>query len=156
MHSAFSNEYAIYVLVRGLFYFHQDEIDDALWEKLCEMDETLTKKDGKEPSGHPWEITYKYLEMLAIKRNDDNARKLFAQLKRDRLSYRGEIIEALEMFGDAEVADYENQKDLRDLITKDLASFMKDNFTALDDKTFSDNGEARYQELQKYFTFMYR
>lgn len=143
-------------MVRGLFYFHQDEIDDALWEKLCEMDETLTKKDGKEPSGHPWEITYKYLEMLAIKRNDDNARKLFAQLKRDRLSYRGEIIEALEMFGDAEVADYENQKDLRDSITKDLVSFMKDNFTALDDKTFSDNGEARYQELQKYFTFMYR
>ena len=60
------------------------------------------------------------------------------------------------MFGDAEVADYENQKDLRDSITKDLASFMKDNFAALDDKTFSDNGEARYQELQKYFTFMYR
>lgn len=156
VHSAFSNEYAIYVLVRGLFYFHQDEIDDALWEKLCEMDATLTKKNGKEPSGHPWEITYKYLEMLAIKRKDDNARKLFAQLKRDRLSYRGEIIEALEMFGDAEVADYENQKDLRDSITKDLASFMKDNFTALDNKTFSDNGEERYQELQKYFTFMYR
>lgn len=156
IHSVFSNEYAIYVLVRGIFCFHQDEIDDALWEKLCEMDATLTKKDGKEPSGHPWEITYKYLEMLAIRRKDDNARKLFARLKKDRLSYRGEIIEALERFGDAEVADFENRKDLRDTITKDLTFFLKNKFESLKDTSFSDNGEERYQELQKYFTFMYR
>lgn len=28
-HSLFSVEYAIYVLIRGIFYFNQDEIDDV-------------------------------------------------------------------------------------------------------------------------------
>lgn len=156
VHSTFSNEYAIYVLIRGLFCFHQEEIDDALWEKLCALDGILTKKDGKEPSGHPWEIIYKYLEMLAIKRQDDNARKMFAKLKRERLSCRGEIIEALEMFGDAEVADFEGKLEHRDLITNDLIIFMKNNFETLKNQPFSDDGEKRYQELQRYFTFMYR
>ena len=155
-HSVFSNEYALYVLVRGLFYFHQDEIDDTLWNKLCELDVLLTQKDGKEPSGHPWEITYKYLEMLAIKRKDDNARKLFAKLKRERLNYRGEIIVALEMFGDAEVANCENNIARRDALTNDLVSYLKNNFRILKERTFSSNGDERYQELQNYFTFMYR
>ena len=155
-HSVFSNEYALYVLVRGLFYFHQDEIDDTLWNKLCELDVLLTQKDGKEPSGHPWEITYKYLEMLAIKRKDDNARKLFAKLKRERLNYRGEIIVALEMFGDAEVANCENNIARRDALTNDLVSYLKNNFRILKERAFSSNGDERYQELQNYFTFMYR
>lgn len=94
--------------------------------------------------------------MLAIKRKDDNARKLFANLKRDRLSNRGEIINALEMFGDAEVADFEGKIEQRDAITHGLITFLKTNFVALKEKTFSDNGEERYQELQRYFTFMYR
>ena len=120
------------------------------------MDDALTKKDGKEPSGHPWEITYKYLEMLAIKRHDDYARKLFAKLKRDRLSYRGVLIEALEMFGDAEIAEFEGNIEQRDSITSNLIVFMKNNFAALKEKVFSSDGEERYQELQGYFTFMYR
>ena len=116
----------------------------------------MTKKDGKEPCGHPWEIIYKYLEMLAIKRRDDNARKQFGKLKRTRLNYRGEIIEALEMFGDAEIAEFEGKIDQRDAITKELIVYLKDNFAVLKEKIFSDDGEERYKELQEYFTFMYR
>lgn len=156
VHSAFSNEYALYVLIRGLFYFHQEDIDDSLWEKLCNLDETLTANAGKEPSGHPWEITYKYLEMLAIDRNDDVAREKFSRLKRERLTYRGAIIEALERFGNAEVAEFAKDYRLRDKITKGLTEYMKDNFEAINRVDFSADGSERYQELQKYFTFMYR
>ena len=47
--------------------------------------------------GHPWEIIYKYLEMLAIGRKDDVEREKFSRLKKERLNSRGAIIEALEM-----------------------------------------------------------
>ena len=151
-----SNEYAMYVLIRGLFYFHQDEIDDALWEKLCNLNETLTKNNGREPSGHPWEITYKYLEMIAISRNDKAARDKFSGLKRERLTYRGAMIEALEKFGDAEVADYAGDYKLRDRVTAELSVYMKKNFAAIENVGFSSEGTERYNELQKYFTFMYR
>lgn len=156
VHSAFSNEYALYVLIRGLFYFHQEDIDDSLWGKLCNLDETLTANAGKEPSGHPWEITYKYIEMLAIHRKDDAAREKFSRLKKERLTYRGAIIEALDKFGNAEVAEFAEDYKSRDEITQELTEYMKDNFEAINKVDFSADGSERYQELQKYFTFMYR
>ena len=155
-HSVFSTGFALYVLFRGLFYFHQSEIDEALWNRICRLDDTLSKKNGHHPVGHPWEIIFKYLEILALKRNDIPARENFSKLKKDRLSYRGEIITALEVFGDAEIAEYENDIPKRDLITNDLTEFLKDKFPSLKDVIFSSNGEERYLELQQYFTFMYR
>lgn len=156
VHSAFSNEYALYVLIRGLFWFHRDEINDSLWTKLCTLNEILTSNTGNGPSGHPWEITYKYLEMLAIFRNDDIARAKFSKLKHESLCYRGDTIYALEKFGDAEIADLEQNYKLRDSITMELSEFMKEKFETIKDIVFSDDGEERYNELQKYFTFMYR
>lgn len=156
VHSAFSNDFALYVLIRGMFLFGQEAIDDAMWDKICTLKETLTKKVGKEPNGHPWEITYKYLEMMAIKRNDEDARKKFSELKRSSLNCRGEIIIALEKFGDAEVAEFSGNVVKRDQITLDLVSYLKDSFDAFKDKDFSSDGMKRYQELEQYFTFMYR
>ena len=58
------------------------------------------------PSGNPWEITYKYLEIMAVKRNDDKAVHRFALLKRDCLTRKGTLISAIEQFGKAEAAQY--------------------------------------------------
>lgn len=154
--SLFSREYALYVLVRGLYCFHRDMIDDALWEELCGLRETLMEKDGKEPGGHPWEIIYKYLELLAIHRKDDNARKLFSQYRKDCLKYRGEIITALEQFGDAEIAEFTGEVLQRDRITNELAAYLREHFDALKNTRFSLDGRKRYHELEQYFTFMYR
>lgn len=155
-HSEFSNEYAMYILIRGLYYFHSDEISDAVWKKLCKLDTTITKNTRKKPSGHPWEITYKYLEMLAIKRGDAEARKQFAKLRVERVNERGEIIMALERFGEAEIADLAGEFKLRDSVTLELAAFLRDNFEIFSDTIFSEDPKERYEELQEYFTFMFR
>ncbi|MGN0424013.1 MAG: hypothetical protein ACI4FY_01730 [Acetatifactor sp.] len=155
VHSSFSNEYAMYVLIRGLFSFHQEEVDEVLWEKLCGLEDTLIRRDGRKPSGHPWEITYKYLELLAIKRKDFAAREKFSGWKKRCLNYRGEIVEALDMFGAAEVADYCGDIVLRDEITGELAEYLNEKFPVLREVEFSKEGMVRYQELQNYFTFMY-
>lgn len=155
-HSVFSKKYALYVLIRGLLYFYKDEISNDLWKELCVLDETLLDKDGKKPGGHPWELIYKYLEILAIERKDKEARNKFRDLKKQCLTERGATIEALEQYGEAEVADCEKNYERRDRITEELSQFMRDKFEAVKDAEFSEDGNLRFEELQKYFTFMYR
>lgn len=154
--SAFSNEYAIYVLLRGLYYFGQDQITEEFWEKLCSLDQLLEKKDEKAPSGHPWEISYKYLELMAIIRGDREHTEKFRELKHTSIHSRGAFMKAIELFGDAEAADVAGEKEIRDKITEKLVLWMKDNYETIRDVTFSEDGQIRYQELEQYFTFMYR
>lgn len=155
-HSTFSTQYALYVLVRGLYCFHQEEIDDVFWEKLCDLDQLVSKKEKREPGGHPWEITYKYLEMLAIRRNDEGAREKFFKRRKECLKDKGEIIVALEQYGDAEVENLANNFVERDKITSSLADYLKQNFSSLKDCKFATDGDDRYREMRRIFTFMYR
>ena len=75
--------------------------------------------------------------MIAINRNDEVAREKFSRLKKERLTYRGAIIESLEKFGDAEVADLSKDYELRNTITKELSEYMKENFNAIKENAFS-------------------
>ncbi len=124
--------------------------------RLCNIDKIIYMKTGSRPSGHPWEITYKYLEIMAVKRNDDKAVHRFALLKSDCLTRKGTLISAIEQFGKAEAAQYEKNFILRDSVTEKLAEFLCDKFDILKNRKFSDNGNVRYGELTEYFTFMYR
>ena len=155
-YALFSNEYALYVLLRGLYYFNQDKITKRMWQELCDIEKTLEKKDGHAPSAHPWEITYKYLEMLAIVRGDQKNRDKYHELKRQCVTQRGNFMEVLEAFGDAEVAEAAKDTKERDRITKELAADLTKEFDALKDVVFSEDGQKRYNEMEQYFTFMNR
>lgn len=155
-HSVFSKDYALYVLIRGMFVFGQDAVDDVMWDKLCHLKETLAGRNGREPGGHPWEIIYKYLQMFAAKRRDEAAYVTFAQARERCLKHRGEIIIALELFGEAEIAGCVGDTVERDRITLELTQYLKDNFAALAQREFSEDGDERYQELDRCFTFMYK
>lgn len=54
------------------------------------------------------------------------------------------------------MADCEKNYERRDRITEELSQFMRDEFEAVKDAEFSEDGNLRFEELQKYFTFMYR
>lgn len=154
--SNFSTEYVLYVLVRGLYCFHRDVIDDNLWKKLCDMDEKLTKKSGRRPSGHPWEITYTYLAMLANERNDKEAEVKFVMLRQQCISNKGNTLKAIDGFGQALMADHRNDKAGRDMQTYLLAGFLEANYGSFNGIKFSKDGDVRFKQLQQYFTFMYR
>ena len=156
IHSAFSKEYALYVLIKGLYLFGQNELDSKFWEKLKSLKETLTKADGHEPGGHPWQIIYKYLKLLAYVNHDTEAVSVFEEERKHCLQFRGKTIRALEMFGEAEIAEYLKDTNKRDQETQKLASYLKDNFRVFADKKFSEDGDLRYKELENTFTYMYR
>lgn len=156
IHSTFSNEYALYVLIRGLCQFNKDSIDGPFWDKLCSLPEMLEKKDGKAPYGHPWEIIYKYLEIIALYRKDNEAADKFEKLRHESLTYRGEIIIALDKYSKVEIDDYVGDYESRDEASLELVEYLKENFEIINEVAFSENGDERYKELGRYFTFMYR
>lgn len=155
-HSVFSKEYACYVLMRGLFLFGMDSLEDALWRKLCRLPETWEEDSGTAPNGHPWELTYKYLQLMAAARKDQKAENRFASCRSSCMEKRGKIIVALDLFADAEIAEYAGDIVQRDKLTMQLAEYLVHHFSTMKERVFSENGQARYRELEQYFTFMYR
>ena len=153
--SIFSFNYSLYVLLRGLFLFNIDNITDAFWEKLKHLDTNLLDKNNNPPNQHPYEISYKYLEMIAINRNDSAARKKFAELKNSCCPYAGTTINALKLFGIAETADYEKKLTERDVASKATAEYLQKNFKHFKQHIFNNNHDILYHELQNIFTFMY-
>ena len=69
---------------------------------------------------------------------------------------RGKMVIALDLFADAEIAEYAEDDVQRDKITKELAEYLTNNFSTMKEQKFSESGEIRYRELEQYFTFMYR
>ena len=91
-HVVFSKEYAMYALLKGLYYYGLDQLDALVWQKLLTINEDWENKSNIEPNGHPWEMTYKYLQLLAIYKNDTAAFEKFSKLKDDCINVKGEIM----------------------------------------------------------------
>ena len=67
----FSLKFALYVYVRGIYVFHLTDLckDQLLCESLMNIKkymESINPVAIKEINGHPWEIIYKYLALIAL------------------------------------------------------------------------------------------
>lgn len=153
--SVFSIDYALSVLVRGWFLFGSDDISSELWEKLRNIADLYREKTGKHATGHPWNLIYKYLELLAIKKHDEISQKLFRDLRLNSTEDYGGIVKAIDLYSMTEIANYLNQYEERDKYSTELMQFMKHKFDALKDLLIPNDGEERLKNLDSYFTFMY-
>lgn len=154
-HAVFSKEYALYAFLKGLYYYGLDKLDDLLWQKLLTINENWEAKSGIEPNGHPWEINYKYLQLLAIYKNDYAAFEKFSKLKDDCINVNGEIIDAINAFGRIEIENALGKKVVRDMLIDKLVNFLRSNFDVYKDINFGAGKKARWAELKKIFGFMY-
>jgi len=157
--SVFSTEYALYVLIRSIYVFGGKNTivgDDELWNKLCGMFDLLSEKNNRKPGDHPWEIIYKYMEIFAEWRGDTKQAKLFNELKKSSITQKGNMVNALMMFGDAETADAAGDIAERDRKTLALGRFLNKHFSRMKTEVFSGDGDERYKQMEKWFTFMYR
>lgn len=151
-----SKEYALYVLIRGLYYFGSEAEIDKVWKSIRDIEAILKQADGHLPAGHPWEIIYKYLIMIAIRKEDVKSAEKFRNLLDNCLGNEGKTITALKIYGDAEIADQMNDVERRDKITSELAGFLKNNYISMSQRCFSEDGTIRYAEMGDIFAFMYR
>ena len=90
--SLISLKFALYVYVRGLYLFHAQELadDKDLRDKIIRLEDTIvaiSKEAGDQINGHPWEIIYKYIALIArqsgeVKTADDYMAKSEKILKK--------------------------------------------------------------------------
>ena len=135
---------------------HSEAEIDKVWKSIRDIEVILKQADGHLPAGHPWEIIYKYLMMIAIRKEDVKSAEKFRNLLDNCLGNEGKTITALKMYGDAEIADQMNDVERRDKITSELAGFLKNNYISMSQRCFSEEGTIRYAEMGDIFAFMYR
>ncbi len=152
-------EYALYVCIRGLFAFSSEQIDDDFWEKLKSLDERVLKKTGKSAfSHHPWELIFKYLEIIAHRRGLPEDENVFKIKRKESVPKTDNynVIVAIDKYSDIEVASEKKELKERDKAVDDLINYLMGSLDNIDKKKFFGDAETKHKEIQNYFTFMFR
>lgn len=155
----FSMKFALYVYIKGIYSFHLDDIGESLLEKLCNIEDTLKQAGNitlRERNGHPWEIIYKYLALIALKKGRLNDAERNIQNANNILQYRGITLDLICWFGTME---YTYQKGDWEAIEKMLEAPPRslEETNALRHKLAQqENAKMKYEYLQsQVMTYMY-
>lgn len=156
-----NKNYAYYVLFRGMYVSHRmrkKKLDTSLWDavKASGFSISSDKASGVPTFGHPWEITYKYLRMLAFMTGDGEYGNFCENQQGKCMRYKDKTVEALMMYGDIQVKRLAGDTLAWGNAVRALVAYMKKNFIVFRKKKFPEDREERYKELSGIFTFMYR
>lgn len=152
-------KYALYVYVRALYLFRLSELTDKVWLQLQDVETKFGKKIKKKEwklTGHPSEIIFKYMRLIAISRNEGEIEEKYAQRMANCLIYHGLTEDVIRMFGEIEVLNKKGNMGRRDELSLELCGKLADDFAAFSDMEISEDGETRYHWLEGQMTFMYR
>lgn len=151
-------KYALYVFVRGLYLFRLPELSERVWTELQNLETKFGKKINKKGwriTGHPAELIFKYMRLIAIARGEAETEKLYAEKMAECLLYCGATEDAIRMFGEIEIAAVKGEIQRRDELSVKLYQFLTDNFSIFEQEEIPENGDARYRWLKDRMTFMY-
>ena len=162
---AISYRYALYVFMRGAYLFECDQLSDGLIKKLYDIDTVVKKaevhaKGSKNSSfvkltGHPSELIFKYLALIAAKRGDMDRAEQFIQETGSRLIHIGPTIQMIIMYGKAEYLDALCSIEERNKLSEDIVAYARENFESLRDYEFSTDPNERYTQLGGLLSYMY-
>lgn len=153
--------YALYVFVKGLYFFEQDKLTDDMYSKLASIEEQL-KKAGKEKynnasvNKHPYEIIYKYLSYLAWKRGDKETATHLIIKAIKHSDNDGSIIKLIKLYTAIDFWYMCGNKEKMDTAISEMVCFAKQSYiAALKNIAESSPREELRGELKKWLTYMY-
>ena len=152
-------KYALYIYVRALYLFRLPELSEHVWSRLQEIEAIFGKKIRQKEwklTGHPSEIIFKYMGLIAISRGEAELEAIYAKRMKECLSYCGVTEEVVRKFGEIEVMNKLGDIERRDKLSLELCGELVDNYTVFSDLAISEDGNARFQWLEEKITFMYR
>lgn len=152
-------KYALYVYVRALYSFRLSELNDKVWSELQNIEAKFGKKIKKKEwklTGHPSEIIFKYMRLIALSRNEGDLEEIYAQRTTNCLIYHGVTEDVINMFGYIEVLNIKGDVRRRDEFSIELCRKLADDFEAFAGVEIPEDGEDRYRWLGEQVTFMYR
>ncbi len=99
-------KFAMFVYVKGIATFYSDELSQSLVLKLADIKKTIEQisSDGlKLINGHPWEIIYKYLSIIAFKNEQFEEAYTYQQKVKDFSDEKGPVIDLILLLGNIEI-----------------------------------------------------
>ena len=158
-------KFALYVYVRGIYLFHMDELiaNKELTSKLMHIENSIAEisEDGKkEINGHPWEIIYKYLALIALKCGDSFLSKEYLdkaeRILKDQIDDDSHLFKAILGYGRLEyLLAIDGKMDKK--FKKDMERCWNEVFeiNPLLAKKYTDQNSRTYEELSSLITYMY-
>lgn len=157
-------KYALYVFIRGIYCFRIPDMSDSLKDKLYDIDNILRKAEiaskGKKKAsftkltGHPSEIIFKYLSMIAIVNGDTEKANEFADRIHTCLGFTGPTIELVKKYGDIELMSLKSNEQVEEMVDKAL-EYMVNTFESFNNITIPLEFNGRIDMLRQYLSFMY-
>lgn len=152
-------KYALYIYVRALYRFRLPELSDGVWAKLQELESKFGKKIKKKEwklTGHPSELIFKYMRLIALARGEAENEEKYAQRMAACLRYHGATEDAIRKFGELEVLNEKGELGRRDALSRELFECLAEKFDIFKDLEIPEDGADRYRWLGDHMTFMYR
>ena len=156
----FSMKFALYVFVRGIYTFYMEKLSEKMLQRLLNV-EREAEKTGKEAarqlSGHPWEIIYKYLALIAYDKGYKEQAQRCMEKAETAVRNQGMIIDMICWFEKMEFAMHKGE--IRE--AEDIFHHVPKSLKPKNPLWSLVHGEKNFRETyeildRKIFTFMYR
>ncbi len=157
--SLINMKYALYIFVRALYLFRLPEMSERVWSELQNIEVKFGKKIHRKEwrmTGHPSEIIFKYMRLIALSRNEDELEKEYAKRMSECLIYHGATEDVVRKFGEIEVINTKGDMKKRDTLSRELCNELVENYSVFSKVLIPEDGDARLQWLEDRITFMYR
>ena len=145
--------------------FEHSKASVRLLERIYSIDETLKKAEEKEKgkkeskftelSGHPAEIIFKYIAMVAYDHGDyERASEMIGQAE-NRLKYKGSTIKLITAFGEVEYYDHIGDLNNRNKKLDKCIKLVNGQFPQLATELKNKGYDQKYSILSKWLVYMY-
>lgn len=141
-----SYEFGLYVYLKSLAKFYINSISDSLWNSLCLISDV---------KGHPGEIIYRYLCLIALDKKDKFAFESFLNKLTNCERIQGALLNAIQELSFYEVFKQNGENDKAESHFNNALTVLADSY-----KVFSNIQSKALEEkeelINNYITYMYR
>lgn len=147
-----SLKFALFVYVKAVNTFYAKTMSkdvETLLMNIRNGIETFSPEGVDQMNGHPWEIIYKHLAMIAHKKNNFSATKYYSNKMTTCMSGKVPVIDAIVKYGEIELLTLQNQKSQIQSKMKAVMDIVKE----INPSITSDNSA---EVLEQTITYTYR
>lgn len=155
-----SMKFALYVFVRAIAAFYMERLSDGMLRRLLNIEEEVRGRGSDaagQLSGHPWELIYKYLALIAYEKGREDATAGLMQKSETMIRNQGMIIDMIGWFGRIEVAMHMGQQQKAREICRCIPASLDEHNPVYRLIRETESFEDLYRILDNHiFTYMYR
>ena len=118
--------YALYVYIKALYQFYRAGIDKELMETLIKLGRTVGATLDAASKGHPWELIFTYLALLAYEKGYKVDAEYFRFCIGRSVENAGQAICNIMIYGELRFAQCKGNQDKYDILHRELADRVGD------------------------------